>query len=394
MISIQEAKDRIEQYCHQLSSEKRTVQGSLGYVLFEDLISPIDLPGFRQSAMDGFALKRADLENGIREFKIISEIQAGPAEDVELNSGETARIFTGAKVPDLADIVVIQEKTEYTDHVLKILEYSSNDKANLRSIGEQIKKGSVALVKGHEVNPSSIGFMYSMGLEHIDVIRKPKIAMITTGNELKKTGTNLLSGEIYESNSATMFAALEQNGFDFSEQQRIEDTLEESVRQVKLSLEKNDVLIISGGISVGKYDFVKRALEENGVQEVFYKINQKPGKPMYFGIKNDKLIFALPGNPASLLTCFYLYLLPALSMISGRKFMNVKKMKTLVSSFEYRGSRPVFLKAFAKEDSVEVLEGQMSFILKSFAEANALVYIHGENRMLEAGSEVEVIPIV
>ena len=393
MISITEAKEKIDENCQVLGVEKRPVQDSLDYVLFEDVISPIDLPGFRQSSMDGFALRREDLENGIREFNVVSEIQAGPSESLIFKSGEAARIFTGAKVPDCADIVVIQEKTEYSEPNLKILEYSSNLKSNIRSTGEQIEKGSVALVKGHEINPSSVGFMCSMGIQNIDVFRRPNVAMITTGNELKKAGSDLLPGEIYESNSSMMAAALVQNNFVIKEEKRIEDTLKESIRQVKLSLAENDVLIISGGISVGKYDFVKRALEENGVEEVFYKIRQKPGKPMYFGTKDGKLIFALPGNPASLLTCFYIYLLPALSKISGRKVVAGATIKKLTSSFEYRGDRPVFLKAHATEDSVEILEGQMSFVLKSFAEANALVYLHGENRMIEKGSEVEVIPI-
>ena len=393
MISIEEAKKRIEEYCRPLGAQQRAVQDSLGDILYKDLIAPIDLPGFRQSAMDGFALKREDLEKGIREFRIAHEIQAGPAKSLTINSGEAARIFTGAKVPDDTDVIIIQEKTEYTDESLKILEFSSNQKSNIRSQGEQIKKGSVALKKGHQINPSSMGFLYSMGLQKIDVVRKPSIAMITTGNELKKAGSVLLPGEIYESNSAMMSAALAQNGFRIKEEKRVEDTLDETIKQVELSLSENDVLIISGGISVGKYDFVKQALEENGVQEVFYKIDQKPGKPMYFGVKEGKLIFALPGNPASLLTCFYIYLLPALYIISGQKRLVPEQRKKLVSGFEYRGDRPTFLKALIKEDSVEILDGQMSFVLKSFAEANALVYLHGENRMIEKGSEVEVIPI-
>jgi molybdopterin molybdotransferase len=139
---------------------------------------------------------------------------------------------------------------------------------------------------------------------------------------------------------------------------------------------------------------VKRALEQNGVSELFYRINQKPGKPMYVGVKEGKLIFALPGNPASLLTCFYIYLLPALRYISGQRHESQSLRKKLVSGFEYRVDRPVFLKALISGEYVEILEGQMSFVLKSFAEANALVYLHGENRMIKKESEVEVFPII
>ena len=393
MISIEEAKIRIGKNCGSLGAQLRPIESSLGYILSMDVKSPIDLPGFRQSAMDGFAMIREDLENGIREFNVTHEVQAGPTSSIPLKNGEAVRIFTGAKVPDDADVVIIQEKTEYTEQKLKILEYSSNQKSNIRRIGEQIEKGSVALAKGHLVNPSAIGFMASMGLQKVDVVRKPSIAMITTGNELKRAGSDLQPGEIYESNSLMMSSVLAHSGFCMNEEKKINDTLEETVDQVKLSLDQHDVLIISGGISVGKYDFVKRALEENGVEEVFYKINQKPGKPMYFGTKGSKLIFALPGNPASLLTCFYIYLLPALRILSGHRVVEHIQRKKLVSDFEYRGDRPVFLKAFVIGDSVEILEGQMSFVLKSFAEANALVYLHGENRILEKDCEVEVISI-
>ena len=164
MISIEEAKDKIKANSKTLPNRKVLTSESLNYVLGEDLIAPMNLPGFRQSAMDGFALMINDLEKGIREFKLVAEVQAGPVQPLVFNSGEAVRIFTGAMVPECVDIVIIQEKCEYNESELKILEYSSNQKSNIRGIADQIEKGTVALEEGHVINPSSVGFLASLGI--------------------------------------------------------------------------------------------------------------------------------------------------------------------------------------------------------------------------------------
>ena len=183
------------------------------------------------------------------------------------------------------------------------------------------------------------------------------------------------------------------SGFTDHKQLTVTDDIDRTTKEIGTLLAECDVLIISGGISVGKYDFVKEALEKNGVDEVFYKIKQKPGKPMFFGIKSEKLIFALPGNPASLLVCFYEYVLPALNKLIGKSLPPVVLEKTLIKDIKFGGMRPEFYRGSYKDDEVHVLEGQSSFMLKSFAEANCLIYIHGEKRTLLKGEKVEVHPI-
>lgn len=393
MIEIEEARKRIKSAVYPLNSELCKIEHANSLMLAEDIISPVDLPGFRHSAMDGYAMQRRDLGSGIRKFRIQQEVQAGHTNPMTVESGHAVRIFTGAVVPDNADIVIIQEKTELQKDVVLVTEYSGNEKSNIREKGEQIKKGEIALKSGHQINPATVGFLSSMGITDVRVYRRPRISVLITGNELRIPGEPLELGEIYESNSNMLQAALGDNQFQLLELARVKDTEEATVEQIGELLRSSDVLIISGGISVGKYDFVKRALELNGVTEVFYKINQKPGKPMYFGEKSGKLIFALPGNPASLLVCFYVYVLDALKLLAGRTEIFEFSMFTLSHDHHKKGERPEFARAIYKDARVSILSGQGSNILKSFAEANSLVYLHPGNQTLSKGDMVKVLPI-
>ncbi|MEQ8323414.1 MAG: molybdopterin molybdotransferase MoeA [Vicingaceae bacterium] len=388
MVSIEEAKRRISENITPLGAVAKLLRNSFGHVLAEDVLSPIDLPGFDQSAMDGFALIRADLNKGTREFDVIGEIQAGKYKPVEVISGQAVRIFTGACIPASTDIVIMQEDTLLKDKKLVIRNYLPDQKNNIRKKGEQIGTGQKALSKGAVINAAGVGYLAAMGIEKIKVIRKPEIALISTGNELKRAGQKLSPGEIYESNSAMIKVALAENGFILGEERRAKDFLDKTEAEIAGALRNSDVLIISGGISVGKYDYVKEALERNDVKEVFYKVDQKPGKPLYFGMKGKKLVFALPGNPASLLTCFFIYVLPALRQLSGFNSTTNHTECKLLHDYTYLGGRPVFLKAFYSEKGVKILDGQASFVLSSFAQSNALVYLDGNKRTLERGSIV------
>lgn len=390
MISIEEARKWVLDKSFLLDEELIEIDRSVGMVLARDITASIDIPSFRNSAMDGYSVLRSDLETGMRTFKIMGEIQAGRAEKVVLKSGEAYRIFTGAVCPENSDMVVIQEKAKRTGDVVEFIGVSHDGKSNIREIGEQIKKGEIALKAGHVINPASIGLLASFGISEVPVYRKPRISVITTGNELKKAGEDLLHGEIYESNSYSLKAALAQHDFEIYSQKTVVDDQKATSVDIGKLISECDALIISGGISVGDYDFVKKSLEENDVEEVFYKVDQKPGKPMYFGVKGEKLVFALPGNPASLLVCFYEYVLPSLKKRIGlNPNLRIKHVK-LKNDFHFSGPRPEFFRGRASEDFVEILTGQSSFMLLSFAEANCLVYIRGEKRIIPSGSPVEV----
>ncbi|WP_062061340.1 gephyrin-like molybdotransferase Glp [Aquimarina longa] len=363
------------------------ISEALGYVLAKDIQSTIHMPPFRQSAMDGYAF--GSIEENV--FTLIGEVKAGDDADPELKKGEAIRIFTGAPVPSGAKSVVMQEKVKVQNNQV-IIEESIILNSNIRPIGEQIKKGAIALVEGTLITAAGIGYLASLGITHVDVYKKPSVAIITTGNELISPGQMLKHGQIYESNSIMLSAALTKIGIEDISYFKVEDEYDITVSLIKNSIDHYDVVLISGGISVGDYDFVGKALRALNVEEIFYKVKQKPGKPLYFAKKIGTTIFALPGNPASALSCFYIYVLPALLKISGYQNYNLK-WSTAITTVNHikKGQRAEFLKAHVKNNEVTILDGQASSMLNSFTLANALVYLPEDIIEVNIGDIVQVI---
>ncbi|MBQ0734807.1 gephyrin-like molybdotransferase Glp [Aquimarina celericrescens] len=364
-----------------------SVSESLGFVLANDVLSPINMPPFRQSAMDGYAL--GSIEE--KAFSLKGEVQAGDDKDPELKKGEAIRIFTGAPVPSEAKAVIMQEKIEVNDNKVILLE-SVKPNANIRPAGEQIKEGEIALTKGTIINAAGIGYLATLGITHIEVYKKPSIAIITTGNELVPPGQKLKYGQIYESNSVMLSSALKTSGFADISFYKVEDEYQATRSIIEKTIKQCDVVLISGGISVGDYDFVGKALRDLQVDEIFYKVKQKPGKPLYFAQKDRTTIFALPGNPASSLSCFYVYVLPALQKTSGLQDYRLKRSTSISSSgYSKKGERAEFLKAIEKDNTVTILDGQASSMLRSFALANALVYLPEEVSEINPGDTIQII---
>jgi len=389
MINPKEAQQLILDNTNSLESAIITVEDTLGFILAENIKAPISLPPFRQSAMDGYAVAIDENFAENDSLTIVGEIKAGANTIPEIKSNEAVRIFTGAPVPESANTVVMQEHTEVDGNKLSFTQKVKLF-ANIRDVGSAIKKDVLALVKGQVINPGAIGLLKSLGLEKLNVIKKPIISVIATGDELIESGNPLGVGQIYESNSDTIIAALKQSQFNDCKGQKVKDDFEQTKKSIASALEQSDVVILSGGISVGDYDFVGVALEKLGVETIFYKINQKPGKPMFFGKKDDKLVFALPGNPAAALSCMYEYVIPALKKMSG--FTNVLLSSMELKStndFSSKAKRNQFLKAKVNENGVEILDGQNSHVLASFAEANALVYLSEEKGNVKKGDFVE-----
>ncbi|MEC7265315.1 MAG: gephyrin-like molybdotransferase Glp [Bacteroidota bacterium] len=370
MVSIEEALNSVQNQEITSKVEVKPLPEVLGFALSENIMAPFDMPAFDNSAMDGYALCGLH-----KEYKIIGEIAAGDTKNLDLKDGDAVRIFTGAKVPANASAVMMQEKTK-VEGVTLFLDEMPKAGQSIRKKGASLQKRQLVLQKGHVLNPSSVGLIASLGLETVTVFSKPKIHMITTGNELVKPGHPKQEGQIYESNSFAIEGALEQFGFNCAQQQQVKDDFEETKKGIRKSMETCDVLILSGGISVGDYDFVKQALEENGVQELFYKVFQKPGKPLYFGRRDNQFVFALPGNPASSLTCFFIYVLPLLQKWSGHTNLGLPWYEfPLQHEYENRFDRPSFLKARMTSDGVEILDGQGSSMIQSMALGNALAFV-------------------
>ncbi|MEN2401695.1 gephyrin-like molybdotransferase Glp [Flavobacterium sp. MC2016-06] len=389
MIQVEEALLIIAENSIKMPLQKISVSKSLGYVLAETVYSPIAMPPFRQSAMDGYAFIHSERH----QYDLVGSSQAGDHSNIKLKPNEAVRIFTGAFVPNDADTVVMQEHVMANDKSI-LITIMPEHAANVRSKGEQINQEEVVFDANTLITPAAIGFLACLGITEITVYKKPKVTILVTGNELIKPGKKLKKGKIYESNSVMLQAALQTIGIKKTKVYKVEDNLKATKKALKEILAKYDIVLVSGGISVGDYDFVKEALLENGVEELFYKINQKPGKPMFFGSKKETLIFALPGNPASSLTNFYVYVYPAIRNRMGFSETHLPKMvRKLNAAVSNSTGKTLFLKALYNETHVEVLGSQSSAMLNSFAIANSLLIIPNDIENLKKGELVTLLPI-
>ncbi|MBF4493225.1 molybdopterin molybdotransferase MoeA [Flavobacterium sp. JLP] len=389
MIKVSEALAIVASSSSNMPVQKIPLHKAIGYVLAETLYSPIDMPPFRQSAMDGYAFIHSEKH----QYDVVSISQAGDHSDIKLKENEAVRIFTGAFVPKNADTVVMQEHVMANEKSILITNMPAQF-TNVRVKGEQIAKDDVVFEANTLITPAAIGFLACLGITEIEVYKKPKVAILVTGNELVKPGKKLPKGKIYESNSVMLQAALQTIGIKKTKVYKVKDNLKATKKALKNILDKYDIVLISGGISVGDYDFVKDALLDNGVEELFYKINQKPGKPMFFGSKNETLVFALPGNPASSLTNFYIYVYPAIKNRMGFAAIHLPKLvRKLNADISNTTGKTLFLKALYDETNVTVLEGQASSMLNTFAIANSLLIVPDDIESLKEGELVTLMPI-
>lgn len=386
MISVQDAFSILKNNLPVLQEVEYSLVKARKHILAEDVFSPIQMPPFRQSAMDGYALCLFD---GL-EYEIIGEIKAGDSHLVNLLPGQAIKIFTGAAVPDSAQAVIQIEKVSAKDGRL-LLQEAVKPNTNVRPVGEQIKVGELALEKGALLNAAAIGFLAGLGITSAIVYQKPRVGIVVTGNELVQPGAPLDYGKVYESNGIMLESALKETYFEKVSLYQVNDDFENTKNILRETLSENDVVLVSGGISVGDYDFVAKALKELVVETLFYKVNQKPGKPLFAGKLKDKIIFALPGNPAAALTCFYVYVLPTLKVISGEAAnYNQTTAIKLAHDYSVRNTRSQFLKASIVNDEVNVLSHQASSMLNSFSVSNGLVFVPEGTYELQKGDKVEV----
>ena len=387
MITVEEAISIVEKTDFE-SSEKIEIplKNAIGFVLAQTIYSPIQMPPFPQSAMDGYAI---NYDENKRKYCLIGEVAAGVDTVYELKAGEAVRIFTGAAVPSSANMVVRQEDANTIEKEVSFSKFPPIN-ANIRPAGEQINLNDEALKVGHVLNEGSVGFLASLGILNVVVYQQPRIAIIATGNELIEAGNPLKYGQIYESNVSMLKAAFSKKNYHRITTFHIKDNLASTVQILKSSLKTFDLIVFSGGISVGDYDYVSEALNINSVESLFYKVKQKPGKPLFFGKKGQVAIFGLPGNPAACLTCFYIYILPLIERLSGKPFKGLRNsLGQLNKEYERKGDRAEFLKGKVEENGlVHILEGQSSAMLKAFSEANVLVYIPIHKSIVLKGEEV------
>ncbi len=387
LITVDEAKKIIEDNVEVLSSIKISLADASGYMLAEDVYSKIDFPPFNQSNVDGYAIVFKD----VKERLIFNgEVAAGNNEQLSLQPGHAMRIFTGAAVPANADTVVMQEKVIVENGGLIIKDEQLQQGLNFRPRAKDMRRGALALNKGEYLSGGAIGFLSALGLTEVSVYRKPAISIIITGNELVQPGKVLQHGQVYEANSFMLNAALQQMHFNNVHIFYADDNLQGLTSILNGALNETDIVLLCGGISVGDYDYVLQAANNCGVQKLFHKVKQRPGKPLYFGKKNDKVVFGLPGNPSSVLTCFYEYVAKALSIMTTRKsFINVTKA-VLANDFKKTAGLTFFLKGLMNNGEVTVLDAQESYRLSSYAKANCLIRLEEERTEYKKGEIVEV----
>ena len=312
LISIEAARRRVLEAVTQLGDERVSLAGALGRVLAEDVRSPIDVPPFDSSAMDGYAV----VAGPEAELDVVAEARAGHPADVAVRPGEAVRISTGAVVPHGADAVVPVERTGETQrHRVSVPSTTSGD--NIRRAGEDIPLDAVVLQAGSPLGPAELGVAASIGLAELRCARQPRVAILITGDELTPVGQPLGPGAIYGSNGVALAALAERAGAAVVAQATVPDDLEGTRAAIGEALDEADIVVVSGGVSVGPHDHVKPALRELGVEERFWGVLLRPGKPTWFGTRGEALAFGLPGNPVSAMVTFQLFARPALAALQG-----------------------------------------------------------------------------
>ncbi|MBP6687283.1 MAG: molybdopterin molybdotransferase MoeA [Lacibacter sp.] len=387
MITVTEAKHIISATVTALKPVTVSLLEARGKVLAADIFATVDIPAFPQSAMDGYAFAFDNLK---KELLIEGEMAAGSSSTIEVAAGKAIRIFTGAPVPAGADTVVMQEKVKTENGVLIIEDEKLQRNSNVRPIGSEIKAGELALLQGTLLTAAAIGFLAGIGVTEVYVIPDPVISIILTGNELQEPGKPLSYGQVYESNSFSLTAALESMHLPVHRIYKAEDDPEILTATLHQALNESDLVLLTGGVSVGDYDFVLQAAEKCGVIQQFHKVKQRPGKPLFFGMKNEKAVFGLPGNPSSVLTCFYEYVTEALA-IQTKRPLQLKTLQTLLKKDCIKAPGLThFQKAYYDGQTVLPLTAQESYKLNSFATANCLLVLDGEKEMYNANDPVTI----
>lgn len=389
MISVTEARQIITEQHRLLDSTKVPLLNSRGKVLSQDLFAPVALPPFRQSSVDGYALNMGD--DVIRSFQLMDgESAAGSSSAVSLKPGQALRIFTGAALPEGADTVVMQEKTIVENNSLFIHDLNLKKGSNVREQGSDLEINQLALPKGTIMNPAAIGFAASLGITEIPVHRSPVVTILITGNELQQQGIPLTGSQVYESNSWSLSAALQQGGVHVINIQRVPDQLEATITLLQNALTSSDMVLITGGVSVGDYDYVVEAAAKAGIKQLFHKVKQRPGKPLYFGTKDHVVVFGLPGNPSSALTSYYLHIAPLIAFMQGLPDPVQEVKAKLQNNVTTPSGLTCYLKGYYDNGKAEAFTGQESYKMKSYSVANCLIEIPEQETTCNAGAELTV----
>lgn len=391
MISVTDAKKLILENCGASIVKSLTLIEANGYILAEPVFALIDTPPFDQSAMDGYAFS---YENWDKKNPLLvqGEIQTGYYSNNPVPAQEAVRIFTGAPLPPDTDTVVMQEKIIKAGNTIHILDEQVYQGSHVRLQGSQTKNGEMALGRGQLLTPAGLSFLAGIGIQTVNVFSKPTVSIIVTGKELIIAGNPITKGKIFESNSIGLVSALQQSGLSPVSVEVIDDEEEDITNAITRQLQV-DILILTGGVSVGDYDLVPAALEKCGVNKIFHKVKQKPGKPFYFGRCGQTLVFALPGNPAAVMSCYYEYVVLAISHFTHKNYFK-RLLLPLANDFNKKAGLTYFLKGKTSEHHVAILNNQESYLLNSFAIADCLLELDEDKTDFKKGELVNICMII
>ena len=393
-MQIESAKKLISSFIKPIKdTESVSLMDSLNRVLAVDLVSPINVPNYDNSAMDGYALNIKDTKNN-NIFTVAGTSLAGIPFKGKIKKNECVKIMTGAVIPDNCNIVIMKEETESDKKNIIITSKKIKIKQNIRFSGEDIKPNKVIIKKNHIINSSSMGLLASQGINKIKVFKNPVVSFFTSGDEVVAIDKKLPYGKVHDSNRYTLTGMLDKNNINTIDLGHAKDNIKDIKNKFNEAIKKSDIVISTGGVSVGDADYIKEVVKTLGDIN-FWKVAVKPGRPLAFGKIKDTIFFGLPGNPVSVMVTFLLFVLPSINMVSGRNFEMLFKDAILQSDIRKRKGRAEFQRGLAQYDNgkiyVKSVGEQGSGILSSMNKANCLIYLSVEQGSLKVSDSVKII---
>ncbi|QKT04687.1 molybdopterin molybdotransferase MoeA [Ectothiorhodospiraceae bacterium 2226] len=397
-LTVEQARARILEALPRLHGEEwLALRSALGRVLAHAVHSPVDVPAYANSAMDGYAVRAEDLGHPPVRLTLAGTAAAGHPYAGTVQSGQCVRIMTGAKLPDGADAVVMQEHVQREGEFVTMA-HSVPAGENVRAAGGDVARGAEVLGRGHTLRPADLGLIASLGIGEVAVRRRPRVAFFSTGDELRQIGQTLADGQIYDSNRYTLHGMLQRVGVDLLDMGVVRDTPQAVEAAFAAAREVADVVITTGGVSVGDADYVKDTLARLGKVD-FWKIAMKPGRPLAFGLlSEDTAFFGLPGNPVSAMATFYQFVQPALKRLAGAADALPLTLRAVcVEPLRKTPGRVDFQRGILGRDgdgrlTVRSTGPQGSHVLHSMTLADCFIVLPREWGNVAAGTEVEVQP--
>jgi molybdopterin molybdotransferase len=385
-LTIEAARQAVLAEVHPLATEDVAVQDALGRVLAEDVAAAGDVPAFANSAMDGYAVRAGAAG---RTLRVVGESRAGAPATMAVGDDEAIRISTGAAIPEGADgVLQIERVTADGDRVT--LEDDVREGRNVRPAGDDLRAGDVVLPAGTRLGAAELGLAVACGRARLSCARVPRAVVLATGDELVAPGDPLAPGQIHETNGLTLAALATQAGAHVVRTAVVRDTESATREAIADALERADVVVLSGGVSVGPHDHVKPALDALGVHEVFWRVALRPGRPTWFGTRGETLVFGLPGNPVSAMVTFLLFARPALAALQGAEHRAQRTVARLAEPVPRHPDRDECVRVMLRDGVATPTGPQGSHQLRSMLRADGLAIVTAGTGTAEGGTEVEV----